>query len=413
MKKWFEKMERKITAMTWERRPERRPLSMSWWLFMASKLYGRIVAFRLRLYGKGTLRSRKLPCFVISVGNITAGGSGKTPMTLYLAEMLKKNGMQPVVISRGYGGTFEKERRAVVAGDGENVLFSPREVGDEPFMMASRRSFPVVVCRDRFQGGMAAVRQFDRNSDTDFGSEDSLNDSAAIIQGPCTGKLVLILDDGFQHVQLKRDLDIVLMDFENPYGNGALLPAGRLREPIKGLKRADLLLFTRCQEGASLKNAPLSIPSFFTRHLSILIRYIPAVKGETSFKKEQIDTVGDLKKKRAMLFSGIAQNAAFRTSLKNLGITIVEHLEFRDHHLYKSEEILQIFDTFHRCGADLLITTEKDHARLGFCNEWPMDLAVMGVSIEFMAPEMKEKFDALILSNIEKIKPREQSYGER
>ncbi len=390
MKRWIKRLEAQITAITVEFYTAPRPFTLQWLLVMASKLYGEIVSLRLWLYDRGVLTSRKLPCPVISVGNIVAGGSGKTPMTLYLAEMLKKNGFRPVVLSRGYGGSCEKGKEPVVAGDGKHVFFSPDAVGDEPFMLASKKLFPVVVCRDRFRGGMKAMDRFLNADEVD-------------------GQLVMVLDDGFQHIQLKRDLDIVLMDCEKPLGNGRLLPSGRLREPIHGLKRADLVVFTRCPDcfGAGKEICPggdgmapfkLGRPEalpFATRHRPVLQRYIP--KDES--KKSNVCSFQDLSGRKAMLFSGIADNLSFCQTIKNIGISVVEHLEFSDHHMYKSEEILQIFDRFATSSADVLITTEKDHARLGFRGTWPMDVAVVGVGIDFVDPREKERFDARILSS--------------
>lgn len=199
------------------------PLSLEWVLVALSRLYGLGVGLRLRLYQTKILRQRALPCFVISIGNIVAGGTGKTPMTLYTAELLKKIGKKPVVVSRGYGGSYKED--SLVVFDGGHVFSTPDECGDEPFMMAHRRLCPVVVSKDRFRAGMRAL---------------SLD--------PRPGAVVL--DDGFQHIKLKRDLDILLFDFKHPLGNGRLLPAGRLRErPRTWGKRADALVFTRCPEG--------------------------------------------------------------------------------------------------------------------------------------------------------------------
>ena len=430
MKRWIKKLEARITAITVESYTAPRPFTLQWVLVMASKLYGEIVSLRLWLYDRGILKSRKLPCPVISVGNIVAGGSGKTPMTLYLAEMLKKNGFRPVVLSRGYGGSCEKGTEPVVAGDGKHVFFSPDAVGDEPFMMAAKRIFPVVVCRDRFQGGMTAIGRFSQGEHR-FVSKGSrivyrrkkmekIIPFTTDLEGlnrhshadEADGQRVMILDDGFQHIQLKRDLDIVLMDCEKPLGNGRLLPAGRLREPIRALKRADVMVLTRCPDGAVTGKegctggdgmAPFKLgrpgaTPFATRHLPVLQRYIPIPDNEN----KNICSFQDLSGRKAMLFSGIANNFSFRETLKNIGISVVEHLEFSDHHMYKSEEIFQIFDQFATSSADVLITTEKDHARLGFRNRWPMDFVVVGVGIDFVDPREKERFDARILSSLKR-----------
>lgn len=128
VKRWIKRLEAHITDITLEFYTAPRPFTLQWLLVMASTLYGEIVSLRLWLYHRRVLKSRKLPCPVISVGNIVAGGSGKTPMTLYLAEMLQKNGFRPVVLSRGYGGSCEKGTEPVVAGDGKHVFFHPMQL---------------------------------------------------------------------------------------------------------------------------------------------------------------------------------------------------------------------------------------------------------------------------------------------
>jgi len=168
-------------------------------LMFLSMLYGFAVKLRTILYDKKIVKSRKLPCAVISIGNLTVGGTGKTPMTIYIAKLLKGLGYQPAVISRGYKGLAEN--KGGVVSDRQKVILSPEFAGDEPFMMAQNlKEIPVLVGADRFQIGMTAVTQF------------SLD--------------VIILDDAFQHRRLYRDLDIVLVDDKSLFGNGYLLPRG-------------------------------------------------------------------------------------------------------------------------------------------------------------------------------------------
>ena len=190
-------------------------------LTFLSTLYGIGVRLRMILYDQGFFQTRKLPCAVISIGNLTVGGTGKTPMTIYLAQLLNGLGYKPAVISRGYKGLLEK--KGGVVSDRQKVLLSPEVAGDEPFMMAQKlKEIPVLVGADRFRTGMKAVEQF---------SPD-----------------VIIFDDAFQHRRLKRDLDIVLIDDRTFLGNRHLLPRGILREPVAGISRGDLFVLTRCND---------------------------------------------------------------------------------------------------------------------------------------------------------------------
>ncbi len=436
-KESFAVLEKKITEISVENYIAV-PFSFRWFLVLLSYVYGQTASLRLWLYRKNIITAKKAPCFVISIGNIVAGGSGKTPMAIYMAEMLKENGFHPVVLSRGYGGSFEKKNEAVVAGDGNNLCCGPDEVGDEPFMMAARASFPVVVGKDRFKGALKAVKLLDKSQD-----------SASV------GKAgyVRVLDDGFQHIRLKRDLDILLMDCSRPLGNGRLLPAGRLRERPVGVKRADLIVFTRCSDvhcsdahcsddavrstqiiggagrkiSAELENSEEK-KNFMTFHRPSLHLFIEGknkVSGnKDSGKKDNgnknsgkkdigksasplpnnnipvFRTLEALSTRKAMLFSGIADNRSFRTTVEDSGIYVQEHLEFNDHHMYKSGDIFQIIESYNACGANLLVTTEKDHARLNRQKEWPMDLAVISIEISFINSQEKEAFDALVISRI-------------
>jgi len=340
-----------------------------------SALYGAAISIRIWLYSKEIIKSRKVPCFVISIGNIVAGGSGKTPMTIYMAEMARSMGLKPLVVSRGYGGAVEREGGGFfLAGDGEGTLISdPQTVGDEPFMMASRLSFPVVVGKDRFKAIMMSLYLF-----------------------RAEGIDLIILDDGFQHIRLKRDLNIVLMDCNRPFGNGSLLPAGRLREsPCRAMERADITIFTRYSGDDSYKQIAegekKSGNIFFTAsHRPFLHSFMKRAQ------RSPIVTLEDLKGRQACLFSGIADNSSFRKTVEKLGLSVKAHLEFNDHHMYKGEEISVIVEKYQRVGADLMMTTEKDYARLStnIRRGLLMDFAVIGIEIDFM--DKKEEFKNLI-----------------
>ncbi|MBI9091596.1 MAG: tetraacyldisaccharide 4'-kinase [Desulfobacterium sp.] len=362
---FLNRLEQRITALSARNYPVT-PFSFEQFLVVLSRLYGLVVGIRGRLFKKRILGSKRLPCYVISIGNIVAGGSGKTPMAIYLAELVKAMGFKPVVVSRGYRGKLES--KGGIVGTGDQVLLGPDDAGDEPFMMAGRCSFPVVVGKDRYQAGLAAINAFDPD--------------------------VIILDDGFQHLKLQRDLNVVLVDAKHPLGNGRLLPAGRLRESPRVIQeRGDLIVFTRCDKhsqestgdmGESILPLIAGKPVFRTCHTS----YLSCYKGAGRDSENRGETLERLSGKTALLFSGISDNPGFKTSVENIGVSVKAHLEFRDHHLYKSEDITRIHGIALEKGVEVLITTEKDYARLDKDLAWRLDLAVIGIEIELLGDNM-------------------------
>lgn len=337
--------------------------SLGWFLFVVSLLYQFLSGIRALLYEKEILKPQKIPCPVISIGNLVAGGTGKTPMTICLAGLAKKNGYNPVVISRGYRG--ESEKRGGIVSDGKNILMDARTAGDEPYMMAKAlKNVPVMVGHDRFQSCTEALQKF--NPD------------------------LIILDDAFQHLQLLRDMDIVLLDYLKPLGNQQLLPRGPLREPVSALKRGGVFIVTR--SGASSPVWPERLtaalngkPIYFTRHEP----YIHNVELGTKSILEGKINIGEqpdmdtIKGKKVYLFSGIARNSDFRRSASKFGCIQTGFSEFPDHHFFSPEELDTIFCNAEKVGAELLVTTEKDFMRMDNTVSWPLDLMVIGVRISF------------------------------
>jgi len=189
-------------------------------LAKVSKIYALAMAMRLRLYKGNLFETHRLPCKVISIGNITLGGTGKTPMTLYVAELIKKMGLNPAIICRGYKGEYEHSVEMVT--DGVKNFMGPDQAGDEPYLMATKLSgVPVFVGKNRYVSGMKAWESFHPD--------------------------VIILDDAFQHIQLFRDLNLLLLDAAKPFGNGHIFPRGILRESLEQVDRADALVITRAE----------------------------------------------------------------------------------------------------------------------------------------------------------------------
>jgi len=342
-------------------------------LVMISCFYRAGSKIRLSMYRAGLLKQKTLPCFVISIGNIMAGGAGKTPMAIYLAELLIKMGKSPLVISRGYKGSLKTG--AGVVGDSKTILLDADVAGDEPYMMARRKTFPVVVGKDRYKAGMLAIEEL--NPD------------------------VIVLDDAFQHVKLKKDLNILLFDHDSPLGNKRMLPAGRLREtPSMAKKRANAIVFTRCPGKNSLGTRAKeiisqygSVPFFKTIHSPFLFKMLPREKTRVP-----VPCYNDsLKGRHGFLFSGIANNKSFRDAAQEFGVKVVDHLEFKDHYRYKKADISLILKRASEIGTDLIITTEKDWVKLDRDIEWSADLAVMSIRIAF---ENAQGFQAFIRSRL-------------
>lgn len=339
-------------------------------LSAASRLYAAAVKLRGASYDQGIIQARKLPCRVISVGNITAGGTGKTPMTLYMAGLIRQMGYRTAVLSRGYKG--EAEKKGVVVSDGRSIFADSRTAGDEPLLMACRlEGVPVLVGGNRYKSGMLAV--------TEFYPE------------------VVILDDGFQHRRLHRDLDLLLIDAKHGMGSGYLIPRGKLREPASGLSRADAVVLTRSakitKEPQILSYQP-DIPVFRADH----VPYVAGVFSGREHTALGVSLLGEsldfafLKEHRVFAFSGIAQNTEFRDMLEDRIGGLAGFSSFGDHYFYSDSDLESIVSNAQKCSADLLATTEKDFVRIAGRLPGPLPMAVIGVRIAFIEKKEEEKF---------------------
>ncbi len=348
----MQRIRRRIEAVMRDRDADRSARTTL--LAAASVLYGTGTSLRARAFRTGALKARRLPCRVISVGNITAGGTGKTPMTVYLARLLKNKGFSPAVVSRGYGGTASKS--GGVVSDGARVFMDAAAAGDEPSMIAGLlRDIPVIVGRDRFRAGTLAVKRF--HSD------------------------VIILDDGFQHMKLERDVNLVLLDHDRPFGNGRLLPRGPLREPLSALDRADAFVLTRSGPNAIAPELIAAMagarPAFRSRHLGVFRRLVPP--GAGLGEDGETPHPSALNGRAVFAFSGIAGNDGFIQTLKDFDCKVAGASGFPDHHAYDRADLARIISGARRTGADWLATTEKDAARVAGMGPLPLDLAVIGV----------------------------------
>ena len=345
--------------------------SVEFLLFILSILYGGLVKLRAEVYQGGMIKVKSLPCTVISIGNITAGGTGKTPMTLYVAELAQRLGYEVVVISRGYKGELEKT--GGIVSNGKTVLMGPEEAGDEPFMLASRlKGIPVIVGKSRFEAGKLAIKKF--NPD------------------------VIVLDDAFQHLKLKRDINLVLLDAKNPFGNSYLLPRGVLREPVSALSRGDAFVLTRSgfASASAIKNFLAELkgfiqgkPTFNTSHVpyAYIVKKGKHVPFESISKNSFLYDFDFLRDRRVFAFAGIARNDDFRRTIEGFRCIVAGFLEFPDHHRYSETDFNTVLRLAKEANVEFLFTTEKDHARIAQMMTWPIDLVVVGINIFFESDE--------------------------
>jgi tetraacyldisaccharide 4'-kinase len=284
---------------------------------------------------------KRLPCRVISIGNITVGGTGKTPATIAVAEEAQKRGMKPIILTRGYKG---RARGPCFVTRGEGPLLSVKDAGDEPVLMAERlKGVPIVKGSNRFEAGMFALRELHIGN-----SELETH--------------VFILDDGFQHRGLYRDKDIVLIDFGNPFGNRLLLPLGRLREPIKSLERADIIVLTRVggnirKEGGKENDVMNVVRHYSPGSFFFLAGHTPL---SCTLRSGQENPAGWLSGKKVFGFCALASPDAFRRTLVELGAEIRGFRAYRDHYQYTREDISRIKTEARQSGAGWIVATEKD-----------------------------------------------------
>mgnify|MGYP003309037006 FL=1 len=330
-----------------------------------SVLFGGVVAIRYFLYGIGVLRRYPLGIQVISIGNVTAGGTGKTPVTEIFARTLAAEGRKVAILSRGYRRKEAPWWRRIftqvvdpplVVSDGRHVLLDSTIGGDEPYMLASNLpGVAVIVDRNRVKAGRYAVNRLGCNT--------------------------LILDDGFQYQRLKHSIEVVLVDSTNPFGNGNLLPRGILREPIRNIRRADIIFLTKCRgDVTAVKN---EIRRYNTKAEIVECNHTPRVLKDVWSREEY--SLDWLSGKTVCTLSGIASPKGFENSLRSLGSKVVWCERYADHHRYDSSEVLYALNRTADMGADALITTEKDAVRFPRLETSPVRCLYLRIAIEILA----------------------------
>jgi tetraacyldisaccharide 4'-kinase len=306
------------------------------------------------LYDRGVLRSQPLACRVVSIGNLTVGGTGKTPAVELAVQTLTEMGHRSAVVSRGYR---RQSRGVQVVADAASIRLDPEEAGDEPFLLARRLpGVPVVVGANRFQAARLAVRRF--------------------------GVTAIVLDDGFQHRTLQKDLEVVMTRARQPWGNGRLLPGGPLREPLAALARAHLIVVAGAGSEAELAEVRPAAAQHAPGVPVLAARYAPVACWEADRMRAR--PLASLAGARLLAFAGIAAPDAFEATLAHLGVGSLELVPFADHHWYAPEDLKRLDERALALHADGLVTTEKDWVRF---RQWPLPrrpLFVISVRLELV-----------------------------
>ena len=300
----------------------------------ASGGYRGLLRTREWLYARGVLRSRALPCSVVSVGNLTVGGTGKTPAVEMAVRTLIDLGHKPAVVSRGYG---RHSKGIQIVADAASIRLDAEESGDEPFLLARRLpGVPVVVGSNRYEAGRTALERF--------------------------AVTAIVLDDAMQHRTLVKDLEIVMVRAVDSWGNGRLLPRGPLREPVHALARAHLVVVT----GAAAPSAAPDVMAAVSRHAPgvpvLSAQHVPTECWESGTMRPV--PLAGLAGARLLGFAGIAAPDGFRRTLTTTGARVTDVIAFMDHHWYTRDDVARLDARASDLGAEALITTEKDWVRL-------------------------------------------------
>ncbi len=374
MKETLESLEQFAIDVVLERRQGKRAAALRSVLFSLSQLYRGVVKLRLTLYRHRILRERNLGCLVVSIGNLTVGGTGKTPVVERFARELQDNGRKVAVLSRGYKsvkpplwqrlqarlrGEEEEIDPPRVVSDGKQLLLNSKTAGDEPYMLAANlRDVIVITDKDRVKSGLHAIKNY--NVDT------------------------LILDDGLQYLRLRHRLDIVLVDRYQPFGNERLLPRGTLREPHKNLRRASYIFITKCN-GEPNDELIARIRQYNRTAEIIECAHMPK-HLEALETREQLP-LEFLEGKQVGTISGIAVPESFEHGVRSLGAEIQLTRRYTDHHRYTEQEIISFINSCYDRDLDFIVTTEKDSVRFPRLSRLDVPIYFLRVEIGILSNE--------------------------
>ncbi|MBQ4106184.1 MAG: tetraacyldisaccharide 4'-kinase [Lentisphaeria bacterium] len=378
----FENIEPYFVDLMSERRRDRFSRLLLCLLFVASRFYRAVNQFRVWLYDKRVIRNHALGCLVVSIGNLSCGGTGKTPVVEVFAKTLSSKGRKVAILSRGYRskkrsqwsklrhffGQQEMSLPPKIVSDGRNLLLDSAYAGDEPYMLASNLpDVAVLVDKDRVKSGLYAIDHF--------------------------GTDVLILDDGFQFLKLKQHINIVLVDSTDPFGNGHVLPRGILREPIKNIRRADYIFLSKSDGSHKL----IHLKEFIRRHnrRAEIIECCHRPKYlEDVYVRGHREPLEKLRGAKVAALSAIAVPPGFEAFLQQLGAELVATRSFADHHRYTQQEIIDFINTAKEAKADFIVTTEKDAVRIPKLERLDVPLFFLRVEIDILSGQ--ENFDQCI-----------------
>ncbi|MDH3345756.1 MAG: tetraacyldisaccharide 4'-kinase [Kiritimatiellaceae bacterium] len=361
-----ERLEQRLLKVIAGDVPGKRAGALRGFLKMLSWLFYVLVQLRLVLHRHRIIRASTLGCQVISVGNLTVGGTGKTPIVETFARSLTEKGRKVAILSRGYKSRktplWEKilkkeERLPRVVSDGKRLLLNSDLAGDEPYMLASNLpEVAVLVDKDRVKAGKYAIRKL--------------------------GCDTLVLDDGFQYLKVENRLDIVLVDYTNPFGYENVLPRGLLREPSRNIKRAGFIFITKCPpEGAPELKAKLRE---WNPHAEISECRHSSKYLKNVYTREQV-SLETIQGKKVATISGIAVPKGFEDGVRRLGAEVVYHARYADHHRYTQQEIIETINQSVEAGAEIILTTEKDAVRFPRIDRCDIPVIYLRVEIEMLS----------------------------
>jgi tetraacyldisaccharide 4'-kinase len=370
MRRWLDDLEQYAIEVILNKRHGFRASLLRVILRALSFIYLAIVQVRLYLYRNRILKEHRLGCLVISIGNLTVGGTGKTPVVEKFARALQRGGRKVAILSRGYKSIDKRRKKSWlerlidqntpdpprVVSDGKNVLLDSATAGDEPYMLASNlRGVAVVVDKDRVKAGLHAIKELDVDT--------------------------LLLDDGLQYLHLKHRLDIVLVDRQAPFGNEHLLPRGTLREPPRNIRRASYILITKCNGESN--DALIQRIRRFNRTAEIIECAHRPLYLQHVYKDERLplDYLQDL---YIASLCGIAAPESFESGLRSLGAKIELSRHFADHHRYSEKELRTFLQRCVKRDVHAIITTEKDAVRLPKIDPLPVPIYYLRVEIEIL-----------------------------
>ena len=351
-------------------------------LFFASRCYRMGTQFRLWLYDKRVIRPHALGCLVVSIGNLSCGGTGKTPVVEVFARSLSSKGRKVAILSRGYRSKkrsmlskmiqmFRSQKIEVppkVVSNGRDLLLNSEYAGDEPYMLASNlRDVAVLVDKDRVKSGGYAIDRFHTD--------------------------VIILDDGFQYLMLRPHINIVLVDSTDPFGNGHVLPRGILREPIQNIRRADYIFLTKSDGSHKIEHLKRFIRRHTKRAEIIECCHKPQylVKLFSGGEKEPLSKLKGL---RVAALSAIARPESFEGFLRQLGAELILADHYADHHRYTQQELIDFVNQAKSAGAEIIVTTEKDAVRMPRLDRCDVPIYYLRIQIDILSG--RESFDQCI-----------------